>query len=107
MKMKLLAIWQVLCLAIIALGCSSGNVKIVDSMVDASGTSTQKCSIENTDNVIHNLMRSGEVCRINGEHVWNYIPHVTLEYRPDGNYPEHRKCRLCGKDETKEPGAWK
>ena len=60
-----------------------------------------------SDDAIRDLVRRGEVCRVIGEHVWESIPHVTLEYRPDGNYPEHRKCRLCGKVETKEPGAWK
>ena len=59
------------------------------------------------DDVIRDLLRRGEVCRVIGGHVWDNVPHVTLEYRPDGNYPEHRKCRLCGKVETKEPGAWK
>lgn len=60
-----------------------------------------------SDDVIRALVRSGDVCRAIGHHIWQSTPHVTLEYRPDGNYPEHRKCVLCGKEETKEPGAWK
>ena len=57
-------------------------------------------------NLVIKLVASGDVCAVVG-HKWKSIPHVTLEYRPDGGYPEHRKCDLCGKVETKEPGAWK
>jgi len=60
-----------------------------------------------SDDVIRDLVRRGEVCRVIGGHVWEGTPHVTLEYRPDGNYPQHRTCRLCGKTETLEPGRWK
>ena len=60
-----------------------------------------------SDDMIRDLVRRGEVCRVIGGHLWENIPRVTLEYRPDGDYPEHRKCRLCGKKETKEPGTWK
>jgi hypothetical protein len=60
-----------------------------------------------SDDMIRDLVRSGEVCRVIGVHVWERIPHVTLGYSTDGNYPEHRKCKLCGKVETKEPGSWK
>lgn len=58
------------------------------------------------DDIIRELVRNGEVCRVVG-HIWQEMPHVTLEYRPDGDYPRHRKCALCGKEETKEPGTWK
>ena len=57
-------------------------------------------------NLVKNLIESGDVCAVVG-HRWEYLPHVTLEYCPDGDYPEHRRCTLCGKIETKEPGAWK
>jgi len=57
-------------------------------------------------NLVKNLVESGDVCAVVG-HKWERTPHVTLEYRPDGNYPAHRKCALCGKAETLEPGAWK
>jgi hypothetical protein len=57
-------------------------------------------------NLVIKLVASGDVCTVVG-HKWRSIPHATLEYRPDGCYPEHRKCALCGKVETKEPGAWK
>jgi hypothetical protein len=57
-------------------------------------------------NLVKNLVESGDVCAVVG-HKWESIPHVTLEYRPDGNYPAHRKCALCGKAETLEPGSWK
>ena len=59
-------------------------------------------------NLIKNLAESGDVCAVVG-HKWDSVPHVTLEYRSDGNYPEHRKCATCGKSETKEyqPAVWK
>lgn len=60
-----------------------------------------------SDDTIRDLIRRGEVCRVIERHIWERTPHVTLEYRPDGNYPEHRKCAVCGKIETKEPGEWK
>lgn len=56
--------------------------------------------------LVKKLVESGDVCAVVG-HKWVSVPHVTLEYRPDGDYPVHRKCVLCGKVETKEPGAWK
>lgn len=57
-------------------------------------------------NLVKKLVMSGDVCAVAG-HKWESIPHVTLDYRPDGDYPAHRKCVLCGKTETKELGAWK
>jgi len=35
------------------------------------------------------------------------MSYVTLEYRKDGEYPEHRKCAICDKTETREQGDWK
>ena len=59
-------------------------------------------------NLIKKLVASGDVCAVVG-HKWDSVTHVTLEYRSDGNYPEHRKCFTCGKSETKEyqPAVWK
>jgi hypothetical protein len=64
-------------------------------------------------NLIKKLVESGDVCTV-VVHKWNIrpqatdiFPHVTLGYRPDGDYPAHRICALCGKVETKEPGVWK
>ena len=57
-------------------------------------------------NVVKRLAKEGHICAVLG-HKWEHIPHVTLEYRASGEYPQHRKCALCGKTETKEPGAWK
>jgi hypothetical protein len=64
-------------------------------------------------NLIKKLVESGDVCTV-VVHKWDIRPrvtdiftHVTLGYRPDGDYPEHRICSLCGKVETKEPGVWK
>ena len=59
-----------------------------------------------TDDGIRKLAASGEICEVLGFHCWEQMPHVTLEYCPDGNYPQHRKCRICGKVETYK-GEWK
>jgi len=58
-----------------------------------------------SDRMIRELAESGEICRLFG-HWWESIPHLTLEYLPDGNYPQHRKCHLCGKVETRTE-VWK
>ena len=34
------------------------------------------------------------------EHCWQEKPHTTMEYRPDGLYPKHRKCKNCDKEQT-------
>ena len=57
-------------------------------------------------NLVKKLVSSGDVCAVVG-HQWESTPHVTLEYRESGEYPQHRMCAICGKVETKEPGAWK
>lgn len=57
-------------------------------------------------NLVKKLVKSGDVCAVVG-HQWERRPHVTIEYRPDCEYPEHRQCRLCGKFETREPREWK
>ena len=63
-------------------------------------------SLTITDEGIRKLAASGEICEVLGFHCWEQMPHVTLEYCPDGNYPQHRKCRICGKVETYK-GEWK
>jgi hypothetical protein len=57
-------------------------------------------------NSIMRLAKEGHLCAVLG-HNWEMIPHVTLEYRPDGEYPRHRKCRTCGMTESKSVSAWK
>ena len=57
-------------------------------------------------NSIMRLAKEGHICAVLG-HNWEMIPHVTLEYRPDGEYPRHRKCRTCGMTESKSVSAWK
>jgi len=57
-------------------------------------------------NLVNKLVASGDVCAVVG-HMWNTLPHTTLEYSLSGQYTEHRQCRLCGKVETKQPGEWK
>ena len=75
---------------------TSYPVDSVESMIE-QGTLT---------NVIQRLAKEGHLCAVLG-HVWDAVPHVTLEYRLDGQYPQHRKCRVCGKEETLVPGQWK
>lgn len=50
------------------------------------------------------LASSGQICKVYG-HWWEFIPYVFAVYHPDGA-PETRKCRLCGKTETKTE-VWK
>jgi len=76
------------------------------SVLSVDGVVKQLREQGDMTNLVKNLIESGDVCAVVG-HKWERIPHVTLEYRPDGDYPAHRKCALCGKTETKEPGAWK
>ena len=58
-------------------------------------------------NLVKKLVESGDVCAVVG-HKWESLPHcVVFGYRQSGEIPQHRKCILCGKTETKEPGAWK
>jgi hypothetical protein len=56
--------------------------------------------------LVKTLVEAGDVCAVVG-HRWEWRPHVTLEYRADGDYPVYRQCSLCGKVQTKEPGTWK
>jgi len=57
-------------------------------------------------NIVKRLAEEGHICAVLG-HRWEHIPHVTLEYRVSGEYPQHRECSICGKVETKEPSEWK
>ena len=82
------------------------NATIRRDVLSVDGVVKQLHEQGDLTNLITKLVASGDVCAVVGHH-WKSIPHVTLEYRPDGGYPEHRKCALCGKVETKEPGAWK
>lgn len=58
--------------------------------------------------LVNKLVASGDICAVRGHH-WasTRILYQTLEYRPDGDYPVHRECRLCGKTETKQPEEWR
>ena len=84
----------------------STNATIGRAVLSVDGVVKQLREQGDLTNLITKLVASGDVCAVVG-HKWESSPHVTLEYRPDGEYPEHRKCALCGKVETKEPGAWK
>jgi hypothetical protein len=75
-------------------------------VLDVDGVVDQLRSQGDMTNLVRKLVASGDVCAVVG-HQWESTPHVTLEYRPDGDYPEHRVCALCGKTQTKNPVAWK
>ena len=57
--------------------------------------------------LIREWAASGEICRVLGRHFWRAVPHLTLEYRFDGNYPEHQNCEICGKSQSRVMGEWK
>ena len=84
----------------------STNATIGRAVLSVDGVVKQLREQDDLTNLVIKLVASGDVCAV-VSHKWRSIPHATLEYRPDGGYPEHRKCALCGKVETKEPGAWK
>ncbi len=50
-------------------------------------------------NTIKELLTSGEVCKVRGEHVWLIKPVTTLEYCPYDS-PTKQKCILCGTNQT-------
>ena len=56
-------------------------------------------------NVVEKLLADGHVCAIVG-HQWKNEPYANLIYHPDGNYPQYRKCALCGKMQKMEVAAW-
>jgi hypothetical protein len=82
------------------------NACVSRSVLSVDGVIKQLREQGDMTNIIKKLVASSDVCAVVG-HKWESIPHVTLEYRPDGDYPAHRKCALCAKIETKEPGTWK
>ncbi len=85
---------------------SSTNAYIGRCVLSVDGTVQQLREQGDMTNLVKKLVASGDVCAVIG-HKWERTPHLTLEYRPDGNYPAHRKCTLCGKTETREPEEWK
>ena len=82
------------------------NAAISRAVLSVDGVVKQLREQGDMTNLVKKLVESGDVCAVVG-HKWESTPHVTLEYRPDGDYPAHRKCALCGKVETKQPGAWR
>jgi len=75
---------------------SSGTLIPIDSL-GCTGT------LRLTDDYIKQLAKDGSICKVMG-HSWRKTLHLTLEYCPEGDYPEHRVCDLCGKKETRK---WK
>ena len=58
--------------------------------------------------LVKRLAKSGAICAALGFHCWgtDWESVVQLVHYPDGQ-PQSRKCRICGKVETKQPGVWK
>ena len=77
--------------------CSATNglVDPVQQMIDKGTLPT----------IVKRLVAEGHVCKTIG-HKWTSVPHVTLEYRPDGNYPQYRKCLICDKMQTQKVSEW-
>lgn len=87
----------------------STNAAISRAVLSVDGVVKQLREQGDMTNLVKKLVASGDVCAVVG-HAWRSdVPSfTTLEYRPPGyEYPEHRKCALCGKTQTKEPGVWK
>lgn len=78
----------------------------VSSMLDVDDVVRRLREQGEVQNLVKMLIKSGDVCSVI-DHKWERLPHVTLEYRTDGEYPQHRRCSLCGLSETKHPGIWK
>ena len=91
---------------LVDISCYATNAAISRAVWSVDGMVKQLREQGDMEALVKKLVASGDVCAVFG-HKWEIMPHVTLEYRPDGNYPAHRKCALCSKVETKEPGAWK
>ena len=89
-----------------ASSCYITNGTITEARWDVDEVVKQMREQGEITNLVRRLSETGYVCSVIG-HRWESVPHVTLEYRPDGDYPEHRKCSVCGKAQTKEPGAWR
>lgn len=91
---------------LVDISCYATNAAISRAVLSVDGVVKQLREQGDTTSLVKKLVESGDVCAVVG-HQWESMPHVTLEYRPDGDYLAHRKCALCGKVETMEPGVWK
>jgi hypothetical protein len=91
---------------LVDISCYATNAAISRAVLSVDGVVKQLREQGDMTNLVKKLVASGDVCAVVG-HKWEGMPYVTLEYRPDGDYPAHRKCALCSKVETMEPGAWK
>jgi hypothetical protein len=92
---------------------ATGTLTIDGANIAAQGTNIIRSGmvrIEGDAKLTHGslvrIVSRGDVCAVY-QHQWGNMIHATLEYRPSGDYPQHRKCSLCGKVETKEPGVWR
>ncbi len=75
---------------------TNSTADFVESMID-NGMLT---------NMVKRMASEGYICSVLG-HIWEHIPHVTLEYRPNGGYPSHRKCRVCSETQIRKMEEWK
>ena len=90
------------------------NGVVSRSVLSVDGVVKQLREQGDMTNLVKKLVESGDVCAVVG-HKWEMshiearaIPDcVMLGYRQSREILQHRKCTLCGKTETKEPGAWK
>jgi len=78
------------------------NNPIIEMFVAACSTN----GFDTTD-FIRKLAKSGRICEVLG-HCWeaDLLGMLQLVHYPNGR-PSVRKCKLCGKYETKQPEVWK
>jgi len=69
---------------------------LCQSVLSVDGAVKQLREQGDMTNLVLTLVKSGDVCAVVG-HQWEIILDMTLEYRPSGEYPSHRMCRLCSK----------
>ncbi len=84
------------------LGVGHIMTNMISSSITNYPVNTVKWLIERgtLTNTVKELAAEGYICGIMG-HNWEMVYSTTLEYRPDGNYPQYRKCVICGKEQTK------
>ena len=97
--------WAGLLLAGLAV-LSFGQVPPVPVDIAALAKSHLKASKEDGSitNLIEELVRSGEFCRIRG-HSWGEHMHITMEYSP--NRIGCRECKVCRLHQSQYATEWK
>ena len=96
-------------LPLTATGCGQTNVTVNltnEPIIEVLAETVKNSKVDITGKCIRKLAASGEICKVFG-HWWgeDWTGNFYAIYYPDGQ-PESRKCKLCGKVETKTE-VWK